>query len=140
MVYLGKKQFSLMLQLPEGYNFCEHSATLFQPCILSRRVDLIVFWAAKRLRMNVLLKNLHLFLFYSNFCYCDFCYCDFCYCDLVVTVTHIFIQIRGRSQFTYYVITFCLFLDPLPPSVIKFGIGQSKNYISVIIPKPPPPW
>ena len=25
--------------------------------------------------------------------------------------------------FTYYVITFCLFLNPLPPSVIKFGIG-----------------
>ena len=27
------------------------------------------------------------------------------------------------GPFTYYVITFCLFLDPLPPSVIKFGIG-----------------
>ena len=30
---------------------------------------------------------------------------------------------RGMGPFTYYVITFCLFLDPLPPSVIKFGIG-----------------
>ena len=28
-----------------------------------------------------------------------------------------------KGPFTYYVITFCMFLDPLPPSVIKFGIG-----------------
>ena len=27
-----------------------------------------------------------------------------------------------KGPFTYYVITFCLFLDPLLPSVIKFGI------------------
>ena len=44
-------------------------------------------------------------------------------------LTLIYILIMGphnysnKGPFTYYVITFCLFLDPLPPSVIKFGIG-----------------
>ena len=59
----------------------------------------------------------------------------------VISNTVIVISNAGRviskRPFTYYVITFCLFLDPL--SVIKFGIGQSKNHISVIIPKPPSP-
>ena len=29
----------------------------------------------------------------------------------------------SKGPFIYYVITFSLILDPLPPSVIKFGIG-----------------
>ena len=31
-----------------------------------------------------------------------------------------------KGPLTNYVITFCLFLNLLPPSVIKFGIGCAK--------------